>query len=99
MGASPSFRRKYYPDTVAHRLAYFEKCLKKLEEAVVVLQKERTEITGAKEMELQTKIVIVFPERIGCGLAGGNWTEYKLRIEQFANRLPRPEFEVRIYSM
>jgi len=27
---------------------------------------------------------IAFPHRIGCGLAGGNWAEYKALIDKFA---------------
>lgn len=35
--------------------------------------------------EAVDKKVVVFPERIGCGMAGGDWSKYKIAIEQFAN--------------
>ena len=30
---------------------------------------------------------IVFPNRIGCGLAGGNWSQYESEIKKFAIKL------------
>ena len=32
---------------------------------------------------------VAFPERIGCGVAGGNWAEYRAVIEGFQLRNPR----------
>ena len=29
---------------------------------------------------------IAFPERVGCGLAGGDWAHYEAMIEEFAAR-------------
>lgn len=31
---------------------------------------------------------VAFPDRIGCGLAGGNWTVYSKMIEDFAQNVP-----------
>ena len=36
-----------------------------------------------------------FPYRIGCGLAGGNWDNYRLAIERFAARYRGPVYIVR----
>lgn len=40
--------------------------------------------------------VVAFPFKIGCGLAGGNWYEYKNMIEEFAN--DNREWDVIIYK-
>jgi hypothetical protein len=38
--------------------------------------------------------VIYFPYKIGCGLAGGNWIEYKKMIESFRDAVAEYGFEV-----
>ena len=35
----------------------------------------------------QPPTAVVFPARIGCGLAGGRWDEYRACIEEFAAAL------------
>jgi len=35
----------------------------------------------------QPPAAVVFPERIGCGLAGGRWDEYRACVEEFAAAL------------
>ena len=39
---------------------------------------------------------IAFPHGIGCGLAGGNWMQYKSAIEGFAERLEREQRNARV---
>lgn len=35
---------------------------------------------------------IAFPEKIGCGLAGGRWREYVFALETFASLAPYPVY-------
>nr|BDT61848.1 MAG: wsv206-like protein [Penaeus monodon endogenous nimavirus]GBG35560.1 wsv206-like protein [Penaeus monodon endogenous nimavirus] len=60
-------------DTKANRLLYFEACL---EELLKFLDTTYTEIN-----------MVVFPYRIGCGMAGGNWFSYLNLIKKFAKEL------------
>jgi len=41
-------------------------------------------------------LTLAFPFKIGCGLAGGNWTVYKKMLEKFA--LENPRFKVVIIT-
>lgn len=59
-------------DTKEKRLHYFKTCLLLLVDAI-------------KEKEIKT---VAFPYNIGCGLAGGAWTDYNAAIEEFAQLLP-----------
>ena len=47
----------------------------------------------SSETTVQYK-VIYFPYKIGCGLAGGDWTEYKKMIERFRDDVVEYGFEV-----
>ena len=40
--------------------------------------------------------VIVFPEKIGCNMAGGDWPKYKAKIEQFATLISKMKKNVSI---
>lgn len=61
-------------DTAKERLRYFRQALVDL----------RAQLTECDE-GVQT---IAFPDHIGCGLAGGDWSEYLHEIKQFAQSLP-----------
>lgn len=60
-------------DSAERRLEAFSDCLSEFAENL-----ERYKIYSKN---------IVFPYKIGCGLAGGCWEAYKQRIEQFADRI------------
>ena len=62
----------YKNDTKNDRLVYFEKALDNLFNYF------------NQNLKIHT---IVFPYRIGCGSAGGEWPKYRHQIEKFANKL------------
>lgn len=43
---------------------------------------------GLQELEALKPRSVALPEKIGCGLAGGNWTLYKQELEGWAARNP-----------
>lgn len=49
----------------------------------------------------EPELSVGFPYRIGCGKAGGNWTEYEAMLQRFATRAaalaPAKEIRVRLY--
>jgi O-acetyl-ADP-ribose deacetylase (regulator of RNase III) len=49
-----------------------------------------------KILEIEDLESIAFPYGIGCGLAGGNWNDYKEMIKQFASKC---NAEVYIYKL
>ena len=59
------------PDTAADRLGYFRQCLGTLEARIL--------------HEGWTRVA--FPHLIGCGLAGGEWEQYRDALEESARRL------------
>lgn len=61
-------------DTAKERLRYFRQALADL----------RVKLTECDEVVRS----IAFPDHIGCGLAGGDWSEYLHEIKQFAQSLP-----------
>lgn len=61
-------------DTAKERLRYFRLALADL----------RVKLTECDEVIRS----IAFPDHIGCGLAGGDWSEYLHEIKQFAQSLP-----------
>jgi len=67
-------------DTGANRLVYFRSCLDHL---INDLQNKYTYID-----------TVVFPYLIGCGMAGGDWTQYEHIINTFANRLKENNIHV-----
>ena len=44
-----------------------------------------------------SKVSIGFPNKIGCGLAGGNWPDYHRLLENFAKQ--NPNVSVQLYSL
>lgn len=74
---STSRKRMDFNDTVG-RKRHFKKGLDAL---VAFLTSEQC------QRDDQGKVVVVFPKNIGCGLAGGDWTEYRAMIIDFANQV------------
>lgn len=70
-------------DDESSRLTFFKSSLEKLESLAV---EEKWNSLG-------------FPAHIGCGLAGGNWVDYKRAIEQLARNLKRSNTSVFIYKL
>ena len=62
-------------DSKLRRLTYFQAGLENLAEYIENMDRSVTSVT--------------FPARIGCGLAGGDWSDYLNCIEQFARRANR----------
>jgi len=59
-------------DSAERRLGYFARALRNLED---VLQADRSPDKS-----------VAFPFQIGCGLAGGSWTDYEAVIAEFSKR-------------
>ena len=57
-------------DDYTNRLLWFKQCLKRL----------------AKKIETLGCKTIAFPYKIGCGLAGGDWSVYESVIAEWANK-------------
>ena len=62
-------------DTASRRVTYFQAGLLSLEEHIHQSDRLHNSVT--------------FPARIGCGLAGGDWSVYLACIEEFARRMNR----------
>lgn len=73
---------KQMPDDSDSRLRAFEQCLERLRG---LLLEQYDDIN-----------VIAFPERIGCGKAGGDWNEYKSAIQSFAVALSKKNVSVMV---
>jgi len=90
---APGSARKTYPfyerikkergvvETYATRKQWFSECLEIL-----------TEKLGA-----ESRLAIAFPYGIGCGLAGGSWSEYYEMIRAWSER--NPQFSVLIVKL
>lgn len=84
---------QYYPglpgpdntiDSSQNRLSYFHQCLVDL----VKFIKSEKNYNGKV-------ITLAFPYLIGCGLAGGNWTDYLKLLEKF-QKIHQGKIEVQI---
>lgn len=64
---------KKTPDDSAARLRAFRQCLLKL----------------SREMMMCNIDTIAFPHKIGCNMAGGNWADYTIAIEEFAREISK----------
>ena len=64
-------------DTKTNREVYFQDCLSSLLELLIMIDDD----------DDNKPKTIIFPYRIGCGYAGGNWNKYKKMIEAFAIKL------------
>lgn len=42
---------------------------------------------------------LAFPYKIGCGLAGGNWTEYEMLLGRFTDAMKNKGRDVKIYKL
>ena len=67
-------------DTKPNRLIYFQKALSCLKEYLLKYNNNNNN----NNLQICS---IVFPYKIGCGLAGGTWKEYENEIEKFAKQL------------
>ena len=88
-------------DTKENRMLYFKLALTNLKnflqednntifERNKVYPNELTENDFFRKSYIREIHTIIFPHKIGCGLAGGEWNEYKKEIENFASQiLPR----------
>ena len=66
-------------DTEENRLRYFERALTNFKKYLI----QRNNNSSGND----TIDTIVFPYNIGCGLAGGNWKNYRKKIKNFARKL------------
>jgi len=80
---------QYYPssanfsnDSTNIRLRWFKQCLFEIENQLINTNEIRS---------------IAFPYKIGCGLAGGDWTKYKLLMDNFA--VKNPNIDVVMYKL
>ena len=73
-----------YKDTYGHRLQYFNLSLNKL---------------AKKLLSLQFIDSVIFPKYIGCGMAGGKWTDYEEIISRFCLLLKKYRPDVNVYIM
>ena len=67
-------------DNVEARLSWFQSCLSKIESKFA----EKDDVT------------LLFPHRIGCGLAGGDWEVYRAKIKDLALR--KPSWSIQIWD-
>lgn len=70
---------KSMPDDNDARFLAFGQCLEKLSQEILKNDKINT---------------IVFPEKIGCNRAGGNWSRYRGAIEAFASEIENVEIKI-----
>jgi hypothetical protein len=75
-------RTKNSADTTEQRLKWFEESLKDL----------TTQIAASQRVHTQQAHCVLLPFRIGCGLAGGDWDQYRNKIEQIAQDSPSIKF-------
>lgn len=68
-----------YRDSSENRLAWFKKCLAKL------LQQLPSICTRLKK-SAKDSLVVAFPYKVGCGLAGGDWKLYKRALEVYSEQ-------------
>lgn len=67
-------------ESKASRELWFKEALRNLSGAI--------KRNGASVDSKGNKITIGFPHGIGCGLAGGNWVNYRRMIHNFAKEVP-----------
>lgn len=96
MGTSGSFSGSFgIPDSPADRIRYFSQAL----DALAAFLKVNSECSAVCEHQgkedadtvVSTRVprrvpTVAMPERIGCGLAGGDWSLYKAAIDAFATK-------------
>ena len=70
-------------DNARYREAYFQKCLGALRSSVDAEVAKRKGSQGG----FQSRLNVVFPDKIGCGLAGGDWKIYRQMITDWAATL------------
>jgi hypothetical protein len=71
-------------DNAHYRQAYFQKCLGALRSSIdAEVAKREAGSRGGFEPELN----VLFPDKIGCGLAGGDWKIYRKMITDWAATL------------
>ena len=68
-------------DSYEHRLHYFHKCLRKL----------LLFLSSSDKFEY-----VAIPFHIGCGLAGGKWSDYEPMISQFCKRLKKVKPSIKV---
>ena len=77
-------------DTEEYRLVYFRQALAKLKDYLLEFNNDDDDKDKKDSNNNNNKLkinTIVFPYKIGCGLAGGEWEDYKREIERFAKEL------------
>lgn len=70
-------------DNARFREGYFRRCLGALRESVDAEVAKRKGSQGG----FQSQLNVVFPDKIGCGLAGGDWKIYRKMITDWAATL------------
>ena len=76
-------------DTSEQRLHWFKECLKLLKQYLDTLLE-----TPESNSRKKNKIRIGLPYLIGCGLAGGNWQEYKTALDEWTTTLDPNQVEI-----
>lgn len=70
-------------DTAEKRLEAFKTCLRLFKDEL-----------GCNNSSINLIKSVAFPDKIGCGLAGGDWRLYKAALEDFAKNVPS---DVKVY--
>lgn len=82
------YKKHFADDTAAARLKYFKDALHDL----------ASQLTELKETDGPFKKTIAFPYRVGCGLAGGQWSLYEPLIQAFAKTVAENGWKTYIYK-
>lgn len=76
------------PESAEMRLQWFQSCLDGLTQAVANELERRTLSGATTDPTPGSGLVVAFPWRIGCGLAGGDWSKYRAELERWAALQP-----------
>lgn len=100
----PGKPRSATRDNAKQRLKWFSQCLNSFVEHWLSPSSSpqgdssddsspSTTTTTTTTTTTKRNITVAFPEKIGCGLAGGNWDEYRNLLYRFAENNP----EIQVY--
>jgi hypothetical protein len=94
-GKSGIYHQKELPegikDTKEQRLDWFKECLKLLK---IEVDNMIIASSSASSPDQPNKVRIGLPYLIGCGLAGGNWQEYKKALDTWATTFNPDQVEI-----
>ena len=70
---------KSYKDDSENRLGWFKKCLMELLQQI-------PSVCSRLKKSAEDTLVVAFPYKVGCGLAGGDWKLYKQALETYSEQ-------------